>query len=202
MLAPIVGGAALRERTKSAEAMAKLEAVAGFTLTGFGLGEPPAQRVELLAACIKPLPTGKIRCARQPRFLTLLLSTVRCALRIENAHAGLSPDTHCQPRSGSVYRVVTLKRPYLQALGAWLFASGRFAPWRVEWRRHVMGLGMPEEVLLAVEHGVDLLDSIYPYTLTVNGFGMTFDPDVLRDGFDTAAVPPGVKLNLRSLSCM
>ena len=63
MLAPIVGGAALRERTKSAEAMAKLEAVAGFTLTGFGLGEPPAQRAELLAACIKPLPPGKIRCA-------------------------------------------------------------------------------------------------------------------------------------------
>jgi hypothetical protein len=65
-----------------------------------------------------------------------------------------------------------------------------------------MGLGMPEEVLLAVEHGVDLLDSIYPYTLTVKGFGMTFDPDVLRDGFDTAASPPGVKLNLRSLSYM
>jgi tRNA-guanine family transglycosylase len=68
--------------------------------------------------------------------------------------------------------------------------------------RHVMGLGMPEEVLLCVEHGVDLLDSIYPYTLTCMGFGMTFEADVLREGYAAATAPVEPKVNLRSLSYM
>ena len=121
-------------------------------------------------------------------------------MRIETHTLGSRP-TRTVNREAALYFVATIKPP---GIAAWLFAPRLrlIAPRRVEWRRHVMGLGMPEEVLLAVEHGVDLLDSIYPYTLTVNGFGMTFDPDVLRDGFDTAAVPPCVKLNLRSLSYM
>ncbi|CAM6105967.1 unnamed protein product [Calypogeia fissa] len=40
--------------------------------------------------------------------------------------------------------------------------------------RHVSGLGMPEEVLHAVSHGVDLFDSTYPHMLTMGGFAMTF----------------------------
>jgi queuine/archaeosine tRNA-ribosyltransferase len=66
MLAPVVGGAVLRERVKSAEQMAQLGQAAGFTLTGFGMGEPPEQRAALLAACIKPLPPAKLRCVPPP----------------------------------------------------------------------------------------------------------------------------------------
>ncbi|KAK3237578.1 hypothetical protein CYMTET_52362, partial [Cymbomonas tetramitiformis] len=35
--------------------------------------------------------------------------------------------------------------------------------------RHITGLGMPEEVLQCVGRGVDIFDSVYPYTVTING---------------------------------
>lgn len=40
--------------------------------------------------------------------------------------------------------------------------------------RHTSGLGLPEEVLQAVEAGVDVFDSIYPFMLTKGGYAMTF----------------------------
>jgi queuine tRNA-ribosyltransferase subunit QTRTD1 len=66
---------------------------------------------------------------------------------------------------------------------------------------------MPEEVLHAVEMGIDVFGSVYPYTLSVGGFALTFPVDILHA--DTAASlmahnalsgQDTLKINLYSLS--
>eukprot|EP00899_Mesostigma_viride_P008366 jgi/Mesvir1/17530/Mv08782-RA.1 len=103
MLAVIVGGASPELRKKCAAEMAKRD-VGGFSLGGFGLGESPEQRRELIKACVAVIPPDKVR--------------------------------------------------------------------------HVAGMGMPEEVLMGVQEGLDLFESSYPHSMTVNGFAITFEVDM------------------------
>eukprot|EP00959_Pyramimonas_sp_CCMP1952_P192788 4031189-Pyramimonas_sp.AAC.1 len=54
-------------------------------------------------------------------------------------------------------------------------------------RRHITGLGMPEEVLHAVAMGLDVFGSVYTYTLSVGGYALTFPVDILTSGDAAAA---------------
>eukprot|EP00959_Pyramimonas_sp_CCMP1952_P185137 3871321-Pyramimonas_sp.AAC.1 len=62
MFATVVGGDNTFERKKAGEAAAQLAGVAGFSLSGFGLGEAPENRTALLRAALDPLPPGLPRC--------------------------------------------------------------------------------------------------------------------------------------------
>jgi len=66
--------------------------------------------------------------------------------------------------------------------------------------RHVSGLGMPEEILEAIELGVDILDSSYPVTLTNCGYAMTFPVDMLAENSDFSKLDStdDTKINVRS----
>ncbi|KAI8476810.1 MAG: tRNA-guanine(15) transglycosylase-like protein [Monoraphidium minutum] len=60
VLAPVVGGAMLEERTRAAKAVAD-KPVDGFALCGFGMGEDAALHPQLLAAAVEHLPADKPR---------------------------------------------------------------------------------------------------------------------------------------------
>eukprot|EP00798_Chlamydomonas_sp_ICE-L_P017411 gene17411-23711_t len=68
-LAPVGGGADAGERNKAATAVAD-KPVAGFALCGFGTGEDPSSRAELICAAVEPLPNEK------PRFMSGVSSPV------------------------------------------------------------------------------------------------------------------------------
>eukprot|EP00898_Chlorokybus_atmophyticus_P000671 jgi/Chlat1/1604/Chrsp125S01869 len=69
--------------------------------------------------------------------------------------------------------------------------------------RHISGLGMPEEVLDCISHGIDLIESTYPHMLTVDGYAMTFPTSHGSENNLAAGVSSGsdaAKINLRSIT--